>query len=104
MQEMTPKRRYNEIIELLQSGSDGEAEQLCRQAVDDNGDVNFIACWYDPERRDDLQEAESHSQAVQIAPAYPKAMRSLINLNRGKRKRLFLYKATEFSPAPLNAF
>ena len=43
MQEITPKRKYNEIIELLQSGSVIEAEKLCRQAVDDHGDVNFIA-------------------------------------------------------------
>ena len=79
MQEMTPKRRYNEIIELLQSGADGEAEQLCRQAVDDNGVVNFIALLGTIlARRDDLQEAESHlRRAVQIAPAYLRPMRSL---------------------------
>ena len=110
MQEMTPKRRYNEIIELLQSGADGEAEQLCRQAVDDNGDVNFIALLGTIlARRDDLQEAESHlRRAVQIAPAYPKANEELgsVLLNRGKPLEAipFLRKATELSPSSAECF
>ena len=39
----TPKRKYNQIIELLQKGAMPEAETLCRNAVDELGDVNFIA-------------------------------------------------------------
>ena len=110
MQEMTPKRRYNEIIELLQSGSEGEAEQLCRQAVDDNGDVNFIALLGTIlARRDNLHEAESHlRRAVQIAPAYPKANEELgsVLLNRGKPEEAipFLRKATELSPSSAECF
>ena len=110
MQEMTPKRRYNEIIELLQSGADGEAEQLCRQAVDDNGDVNFIALLGTIlARRDDLHEAESYlRRAVQIAPAYPKANEELgsVLLNRGKPLEAipFLRKATELSPSSAECF
>ena len=110
MQEITPKRRYNEIIELLQSGSNGEAEQLCRQAVDDNGDVNFVALLGTIlARRDNLQEAESHlRRAVQIAPAYPKANEELgsVLLNRGKPEEAipFLRKATELSPSSADCF
>ena len=110
MQEMTPKRRYNEIIELLQSGSESEAEQLCRRAVDENGDVNFIALLGTIlARRDELQEAESHlRRAVQIAPAYPKANEELgsVLLNRGKAEEAipFLRKATELSPSSAECF
>ena len=110
MQEMTPKRRYNEIIELLQSGSADEAEELCRQAVDENGDVNFIALLGTIlARRDDLEAAESHlRRAVQIAPAYPKANEELgaVLLNRGKPEEAipFLRKATELTPTSAECF
>jgi len=110
MQEIAPKRKYNEIIELLQSGSVIEAEKLCRQAIDDNGDVNFIALLGTIlARGDDLQGAESHlRRAVQIAPAYPKANEELgsILLNRGKPEEAipFLRKATELNPKSAECF
>ena len=52
-----------------------EAEKLCRQAVDELGDVNFIALLGTIlSQGNDLNAAERElRRAVQIAPAYPKA-------------------------------
>ena len=110
MSEITPKRRYNEIIEHLQNGKNAEAEKLCRQAVDELGDVNFIALLGTIlARGNDLNAAERElRRAVQIAPAYPKANEELgaVLLNLGKPQDAipYLSKATELNPNSADGF
>ena len=110
MPETTPKRRYNQIIQLLQQGDVKEAEILCRDAVDELEDVNFIALLGTIlARNDDLDAAESQlKRAVEIAPAYPKANEELgaVLLNKGKAEEAipFLRKATELNPNSAESF
>ena len=106
----TPKRKYNQIIELLQKGSMAEAEALCRNSVDEFGDVNFIALLGTIlAQSDQLEEAETHlRRAVQIAPEYPKANEELgsVLLNLGKASEAvgFLRTATTLHPKSASAF
>ena len=109
-QSETPKRKYNQIIELLQKGAMPEAETLCRNAVDELGDVNFIALLGTIlAQSDQLEEAEAHlRRAVQIAPEYPKANEELgsVLLNLGKPADAvgFLKTATTLNPKSASAF
>ncbi len=110
MSEIIPKRRYNEIIEHLKNGRDAEAEKLCRQAIDELGDVNFIALLGTIlARGNDLHAAERElRKAVQIAPAYPKANEELgaVLLGLGKPDEAipYLSKAIELNPNSADGF
>jgi len=100
-----PKRVFDRAVELVKGGARGEAEALCRKALQDNpGDINFVALlgWILAESNQLEEAAVLLQQAVRTTPGHGKAQEDLgtvlLNLNRTEEAVVHLERALQLRP------
>ena len=105
MSNQHPRKIFEQALSLLKSGRHGEAELLCRDALErDPGDINFVVLLGSIlGDQGGLEEAEVLlSRAVKAAPGHAKAQEdlgtTLLNLNRGQQAIPHLKRALELRP------
>ena len=100
MTEQNPRHIFERAVSLLKAGARGEAESLCREAIDrDPGDINFVSLLGSIlADGGNLEEAaELLHRAVKVAPGHSRAQEDLgtilLNLDRVEEALPYLERA-----------